>query len=112
MRQLLLCSMLLIAGCTSDTKPQPPPPVVVPEPVPEPTPPVVIPDPPAPEPEPFAPTPTCDGVPKPEPIVDAEGFTYVGELVVSNDWSTTNELALRPTGNPALCWDWIWQELK
>ncbi len=134
MRRILLCAVLVISACGNDHGAGEFPPVVTPDeppespaPVPQPDPPVLepvpnpvpIPEPPAPAPEPVPepvpvpesppPAPTCDGVEKPPPEVDADGFAYVGEIVVSDGWKTQHELAMRPVPPPK-CWDWVWHD--
>lgn len=39
--------------------------------------------------------------------VVAHPFEYVGELKVADDWSRTDELAMRPAPAPG-CWAWQW----
>lgn len=121
--RFIIVVALLLSGC-GDDKPVPPPPtvevpppVVVPEPVPTPVPEPV----PTPQPEPPPPVPTCDGVPKPPPVIETQyyedgtsaDFIYDGELRAIGEGPESEELVMLPVtgGIPPNCWAWQWRNV-
>lgn len=123
MRVLILISALSLSGCSHNSKPvvpppiiEVPPPVVVPEPVPTPVPELT----PVPQPEP--PASTCEGVPKPPPVIETQfyedgtsaDFIYDGELRAIGEGPQSEELVMLPitSGIPPSCWAWQWRPVQ